>query len=233
MENNLSLIYNFFVNHFTMANITATSLLVVLFFGVKNLQLIRKGNKDREDAILFDIVSTNLDAAINVLENSDTGRLNLNVPYLWFVTAEQLSAYHNIAISIVHKPLRKCYCAKLHSYIMRISNILDKINDYRLFFGIDSLPHESYENHTNISVNALLCIEQFIKLFHGAKGDYMFNDDAINKILRPVYYGFTENVDYSDADIERMVDYSDADIERMVDPFKKIHRYIKECRGGG
>jgi len=206
-----------------MKNIIAVSVIIAVVFGVINLILIRKNNKDKQDEMLFNIVITNLDTAIQILETLDSD--NANDSFSWAVATEQLSSFHNITRYINNKHLRKCYCGKLHSYILRIRNILDKVDDYKFFYGVrdyknrsaDNLLRESYINHTNISPNALGCITQFITLFHGARGDYMFNYGEINKILQPVYYGFKEDKEYTTEEIEK-----------MTQPFKNIHRYIRE-----
>lgn len=107
--------------------------------------------------------------------------------------AEQLSAFHNIAIEINNNLLRRCYCEKLNSYMLRIRNILGRIDNYKFYYGVkhyksqsaEILLRESSVNHVNFSLNALYCIMQFISLFHGARGDYMFNDDELSKVLRP------------------------------------------------
>jgi hypothetical protein len=132
--------------------------------------------------MLFNIVLSNLDDAIHTLEKLEIN--NVNNSSSWAVAAGQLSAFHNIAICIKNKELKKCYCGKLHSYILRIANILEKVDDYKFFYGdknyrnqsSDELLKKSYQNHTNISLNALGCVVQFMMLFHGTGGDYMFKD---------------------------------------------------------
>lgn len=102
---------------------------------------------------------------------------------------------------------------------------MDKIDDYRFYYGIkdyknikaSDLIKESNLHHNNISTNALHCIMQFISLSYGARGNYMFNEIELEKILRPVYYG-----------IGKDTDRTPEEIERLPLKFKNIYRYINE-----
>lgn len=214
-------------NFLTMEKITALSVIIAVIYGAINVRLMRKDEQSKQDELLFNIATANLDDAIHTLEDLDND--NANDSFAWSVVAEQLSAFHNVAIEISSNLLRRCYCAKLNSYMLRIRNILGRIDDYKFYYGVrdyksksaDILLRESSVNHKNISVNALYCIMQFISLFHGARGDYMFNEVELNKILRPVYYGLGSDHEYT-AD----------EISKMPRPFRVMHQYINEWRDG-
>jgi hypothetical protein len=207
----------------TMEKITGFSVVIAIILGIYNIIMLRNENKNKEDTLLFNIAIGNLNCAIKILESLPNDKANDS--YTWYVTAEQLSAFHNIAIQINNFYLRQCYCAKLHSFILRIDNILDKIDDYRFYYGVkdykninaSDLIKESNLHHNNISANALHCIMQFISLFYGSRGDYMFNEIELEKILRPVYYG-----------IGKDTDRTPEEIERLPLKFKNIYRYINE-----
>ncbi len=214
-------------HYFTMKNITAISVITALYFGIKNLSLIRKADGNKQDEMLFSIVTANIDSSIQILEKLDQDQAN-DAPS-WAVATMQLSSFHNMTNEIQNHKLRKCYCAKLHSYMLRIKKILDKVDDYRFFYGLkdytnkspDELLRNSYPNHTNISPNALGCVAQFLTLFHGTNLDYMENIEETNRILQPVYYGFKGDSEYS---VE--------EIEKMPQPFKNIFQYITEWSSG-
>lgn len=214
-------------NFLTMEKITAISVIIAVIYGTINIRLMRKDEQSKQDELLFNIATANIDDAIHTLEDLEDD--SANDSFAWSVVAEQLSAFHNVAIEINNHLLRRCYCAKLNSYMLRISNVLDRIDDYKFYYGVKHYKSQSTEvllrdaniNHTNISVNALYCIMQFISLFHGARGDYMFNEDELNKILRPVYYGL-------DSDHE----YTADEISRMPRLFRIMHQYINEWRDG-
>lgn len=207
--------------------VTVISVLTALYLGILNLRLIRSNQRFSIDEIMFNTVTSNLNAAIEIIEKLKLDNKNDSVS--WHVTAEQLSSFHNIAINIENNELRKCYCGKLHSFMLRIRNILNDVDDFRFYFGlqdyknknVEDLFLESYDNYSHISVNALSCIVQFLSLFHGAKGDYMYNKEELYKILRPVVYGFIE-----------IREYSDEEINKMPTIFSDIHKYMKEWRIG-
>jgi hypothetical protein len=189
--------------------------------------MLRNENKNKEDTLLFNIAIGNINCAIKNLESLPND--NANDSYTWSVTAEQLSAFHNIALQINNFYLRQCYCSKLHFFILRIDNFLDKIADYRFYYGVknyqnlnaSTLIQESNLHHNNISANTLHCIMQFISLFYGARGDYMFNKKELEKILRPVYYG-----------IGKDTDRTPEEVERLPLKFKNMYRYINEWSEG-
>jgi len=58
---------------------------------------------------------------------------------------------------------------------------------------------------------------QFVSLFYGARGDYMFNKIELEKILRPVYYG-----------IGKDTDRTPEEIEHLPIKLKNIYRYIQK-----
>lgn len=212
--------------YINIENITLISVLVAIYFGVKNIELVRKTEESKQDEMLFNISIANLDIAIRTLESLN-GKKNDSAT--WAAVAEQLSAFHNIAIKIKNKNLQRCYCGKLHSYMLRINRILDNIDSYKFYYGVENyinmspteLINESYPTHINISPNALGCLTQFLVLFHGAKGNYMSDDNEILLILQPIYYGFKTDRDYT----------SD-EIERMQQPFKNIYLFINEWSSG-
>lgn len=214
-------------NFLTIGKITGISVIVAVGFGVYNIITLRKENKYKQDTLLFNIATKNINCAIHSLESLSVE--NKNDTYTWSVTTEQLSAFHNIATQINSFYLRQCYCAKLHSFILRIDNILAKIDDYRFYYGVKNYekmnPEEliagANSHHNNISANALHCIMQFISLFYGARGDYMYNEKELDKVLRPIFYGIGENTDRTPEQVER-----------LPIKFRNIYRYINEWREG-
>lgn len=211
----------------TMEKITVISVIVAVIFGIYNLIALRKENRYKQDTLLFNIATKNINCAINSLESlSDENKNSANT---WSVTAEQLSAFHNIAIQINDFYLQQCYCAKLHSFILRINNILAKVDDYRFYYGVKNynkmsapeLVAEANTHHNNISANALHCIMQFISLFYGARGDCLYHKSELSKLLRPVVYGIGENADRTPEEVEK-----------LPITFRNIYRYINEWREG-
>jgi len=174
--------------------------------------------KQKEDETLFSITTENLTKAIRVLDTANPP----NNSHAWNVAAEMLSSFHNIAIKIKNKELRRCYCAKLSSYILQLANILNQIDNFRFFYGV---PHSNIENpqilfaqRRYISVNALGCLIQFLTVFHGARGDYITNDEEINRLLKPIFYGFPGNFH----------EPAQKEIQQMPQPFNNIYRYMHE-----
>lgn len=88
----------------TMEKITGFSVIIAIIFGIYNIVMLRSENNNKEDALLFNIADTNLDHTIKTLESLPDD--NANDSYTWSVTAEQLSAFHNIAIQINNFYLR-------------------------------------------------------------------------------------------------------------------------------
>lgn len=211
----------------TIEKITGFSVVAAIIFGVYNIAMLRNANENTEDTLLFNTATKNIDCAIRTLESLPADQANDS--YTWSVTAEQLSAFHNIAIQISNPYLRQCYCAKLHSFILRIDNILERIDDYRFYYGVNgyskmkptALIEIANSNHNNISANVLHCIMQFISLFIGARGDYMYNEKKLDKILRPIYCG-----------IGKDTDRTPQEIEHLPNKFKYMYRYINEWREG-
>lgn len=206
-------IYNLFKE-----NIVPFSSLVAIIFGIINLYLLRITIHRKEDETLFNLSTKNLTDAIKILEAADPP----NNAHSWNVAAEMLSSFHNIAIKLDNKELRRCYCAKLNSYVLRLANLLNKIDNYRFFYGV---PYNNIENsqilfsqRKYISTNALGCLIQFLTIIHGARGDYITNDKEINKLLHPVFYGFPVN----------FKEQSQEEIEKMPQPFNNIYRYMNE-----
>jgi|GEM_PF-5347189 len=211
----------------TIEKITGFSVIIAIFFGLYNIVMLRKENNNKEDTLLFNLATDNISCAIKMLESLPSD--NANDSYTWSVIAEQLSAFHNIAIQIDNFYLRQCYCAKLHSFILRINNILNKIDDYRFYYGVKNynimnaaeLIAGANMHHNNISANALHCIMQFLSLFYGARGDYLYNENELNKLLRPVLYG-----------IGKDTDRTPEEVEQLPIKFRNIYRYINEWREG-
>lgn len=224
---NLCIYFHSIADFLTMEKITGFSVVIAIIFGIYNIIMLRNENKNKEDTLLFNIAIGNLNCAIKAFESLPGD--DANDSYTWHVTAEQLSAFHNIAIQINNYYLRQCYCAKLQSFILRIDKILDNINDYRFYYGVKNynsmntpeLIAAANTHHNNISVNALHCIMQFISLFYGARGDYLYNENELNKVLRPVVYGIGENTDRTSAEVEQ-----------LPITFKNIYRYINEWQEG-
>ncbi|HFT6662088.1 TPA: hypothetical protein ACGRM6_001361 [Legionella pneumophila] len=210
---------------YNIENITAFSVVIAIILGSINLYLIRKSTKEKQDEILFNIASSNIHSAIESIENIDGHHKNKSL--VWNTAAEQLSSFHNLSINIKNKTLRKCYIAKLESYITRLYETLEKIDNYLFFYGVkdyarkstEQIQEEAFNNFSYISPNALGCIMQLLTLFNGAKVTYLENNKEINKILKPVYIGFTEDKEFT---LE--------EINKMSNPFKNIHLYIHEWR---
>ncbi len=167
-----------------------------ILFGLINLWLIKKSSQDNKEERLFNVATKNLEGALSIIENLEpSGR---NDRFTWSVATAQLSAFHNLAIQITDKSLRQAYCAKLHEYILRIANQVTNVSNFLFYYGIrnfegrapDDIRRESLDNFTNISVNDLNCLLQFIFIFDGVRSDYMTNDNELNRILRPIVCGF-------------------------------------------
>ncbi len=208
--------------------ITVISSVFALWFGVLNLWLLRRAEKYKQDETIFNTTTSNLGEAIRGIET--VGDALQNDSFTWNVLAEQLSAFHNIAITIRDFRLRVCYCAKLFSFMLRIRNVLDKVDDYRFFYGVknykektpEMLLLEARRELSYISVNSLNCLVYFLTLFHGAKGNFMYDESEHDRILQPIYCGCKE--DEKEPTLEQ--------IQKMGSPFKNIFTYIHEWREG-
>ncbi len=217
--------------------ITELASIFGILFGLVNLWLIKRSSQDNKEERLFNIATKNLEGAISLIENLNLN--NKNDRFTWSVTAAQLSAFHNLAIQITDKSLRQAYCAKLHEYSMRIANQVTSINNFLFYYGIhnfeastpDDIRRESLDNFTNISVNDLNCLLQFIFIFDGAKGDYMTNDSELSKILRPIVCGFWPDEEMpNEEQVQRICNSGIRnvylymhDLSRSIPRFRNIH----------